>query len=139
MNMATSTLTGFLAYASNQREVSLVIAKNDQELARFCDELNALGVVAAKNPLELLSHAELPGKMYGVVAGVADAKDYYDFAIQYPTGQVEIWNRETMQPHGGTPCYEGVSLLLLITKENVTACQKNGMDFLASTGLVFQS
>lgn len=139
MSMSTSTLTDFLTYASGQKEVSLVIAKDEKELASLQSELDALGFISASTPLEFSSAASQPSKIYSVLADAAHAKDYYDFSVQYPTGQVEMWNRSTMQPQVSTPRYAGVFLVLLLTKDTLVTAQKNGMDFLASTGIVYQS
>lgn len=137
--MSTSTLTDFLSYALGQKEVSLVIAKDEKELASLQSELDTLGFLTVNTPLEFAAAANQPSKTYSVLADAAHVKDYYDFSVQYPTGQVEMWNRSIMQPQVSTPRYTGVSLILLMTKDTLVTAQKNGMDFLASTGIVYQS
>lgn len=137
--MSTSAITDFLTYALGQKEVSLVIAKDEEELASLKRELDVLGFAPVNTPLEFSIASDQPGKTYGILADTSHAKDYYDFSVQYPTGQVEMWNHSTMQPQVSTPRYEGVALVLLMTKATLVSAQKNGMDFLASTGIVYQS
>ncbi len=139
MSMSTSAITDFITYALGQKEVSLVIAKDEEELASLKRELDVLGFASVNTPLEFSIASDHPGKAYSILADASHAKDYYDFSVQYPTGQVEMWNRSTMQPQVSTPRYEGVTLVLLLTKDTLVSAQKNGMDFLASTGIVYQS
>src|SRR3989344_2539454 len=138
MRTTLSPLADFLSSCKSQKEVSLVLAKDEAELSSFQDALRSSGLVSADSPLQLLSVFNSDSGVYAVVRS-PHAKDYYDFAVQYPTGQIELWDRTSMQAHGATPSYENSVMIFLMTKADLLSSQQEGRDFLANCGLVFQS
>lgn len=137
MKTALSPLADFLSSCKGQKEVSLVVAKDTAELSSFQDALQSSGLVFAASPLRLMDTINA-SSAYAIV-GSLEAKDFYDFAVQYPTGQIELWDRTVMQAHGATPSYQDAAVVFLITKADLLSMQNGGMDFLANCGLVFQS
>lgn len=138
MKTVLSPLADFLSACKGQKEVSLVIAKDDAELSYFQTELRASGFRFAESPMGLLSDLNSDSGVYAV-AGISDMKDYYDFTVQYPTGQIELWDRAAMQAYDATPAYQNAGVILLVLKSDLIASQSEGRDFLANCGLVYQS
>ena len=87
----TNTFEDFLKYASSQKEVSLALAKDETELAEFIKALETHQFRQAVDYSDLFKHITQPGKVFVVVKDSLP-KDMYDFIVQYPTGQVEIYD-----------------------------------------------
>ena len=128
----------FLNYTLSQREVALVIAANDGEASEFEAELNAGGFGDAGDIFVLLECVKSVGKHY-LILTPTNFKPAYDFAVQYPTGQVEIFNHQTMKPEVVSPEYQNSAVIFLITKDNLSAMQNRGLNILDKAGLTYQS
>lgn len=116
------------------KEVGLVIAKNDEELAGFAKAMERFDFKRSENIAGLFKFP----KTYFVITGDID-KDVYDFIVQYPTGQVEIFDKKLMQSRTLSPDYKKQGVILLVDKDNLNKIQEKGFDLLGTTGPAFQS
>ncbi len=123
----------FLKTAIGQKEVSLVIAKNLEELENYSSILSGEGFKKVEN----ISNAFNTLKIYFSV-DTNMSKDAYDFMVQYPTGQVEIFDKETMTSKTLSPDYDNSCIIYLVLKDNINILQKNDLDVLSNAGLVYQ-
>lgn len=124
----------FLNVASGQKEVSLVITKNQKEQDDFVKILSENGFKKSDAVYELLENT----KTY-FVAGQKIDKNIYDFIAQYPTGQVEVFDKNTMKSNIYTPEYKGKAVIIVALKNNLKKLQKNNFDLLALTGPAYQA
>jgi hypothetical protein len=119
--------------AASGREVALAIAKNEDELKEFTQSMNELGFKEAGKTLDLLSYL----KSY-MVAKDDTAKNIYDFAVQYPTGQVEIFDKDKMQSETFSPGYTN-SAVFLIDEKVLNKLSAEGFDLLSVAGPAYRS
>ena len=124
----------FLSVMQGGKEVGIIIAQDEAELSSFARALDRFDFKRAENIFDLLKFS----KTY-LVAGQDMDKGAYDFIVQYPTGQVEIFNKELMQSQTLTPDYKNSAIVLLVDKSNLNKIQEKGFDLLAVAGPAFQS
>jgi len=136
--MGKNTFADFLKYTPSQREVSLAIAKDESELKEFIEILESQEYRQAIDTSELFKNIESPSKVFFIVRDKLP-KDIYDFIVQYSTGQIEIFDRESMQSKNVIPAYEGISIVFLITKQALRHVQEAGFQILDSVGITYQS
>ena len=129
---STDPLYDFLETASG-REVALAVAEDENELKEFSRRMNELGFKEAETVPDLLSRS----KSY-IVAKEGTGKNIYDFAVQYPTGQVEVFNKDEMQSRVLSPDYENKAVLL-ISEKDLSKLLAGGLDLLSATGPVYRS
>lgn len=128
----------FLDFALSQKEVSLAIAQNPEELKKFREILNKNDFKEAKTAYELLSSIGSVSKNY-FVCGTGISKEIYDFMVQYPTGQIEIFDKEKMESKIAFPVYNNSAVVFLIGKKTLSEARKQGFDALTYAGLTYQS
>ncbi len=116
----------------------MVIAANEQETARFKIVLDGAGFSDAGDIFSLLERVASANKTY-LVLSQTNFKLAYDFVAQYPTGQIEIFNPQTMKSEIAAPNYQNSAVVFLITKENLSAMQNSGLKILGKVGLTYQS
>lgn len=134
----TAKFKQFLAAASGQKEVSLVIACDEAELGELQRDLETAGFIAARNGRELLQQLPHSRQQYFVLSKKIN-KSAYDFAAQYPTGQVELFDSAAMRSRVTTPDYRDAAIVLLGTAENIFKFQQHGIDLVGKVGLTFRS
>src|SRR3989344_6058627 len=88
-------LVDFLNHTVSQKEVSVIIAKDNNEQHLFQEELDREGFRQAIDVSEIIKRNKALSKVYFMVRDKFP-KDIYDFLLQYPTGQVEIFDKSTM-------------------------------------------
>lgn len=137
MSMA-NTFDDFLKFTSSQKEVSLVIARDYAELSGFVKTLEGKGFRQAVDASDLFKHITKPSKVFFVVKE-ALPKDMYDFSIQYSTGQVEIYDKFNLKSQTFIPTYKDVSVIFIITKEDLKKTQELGFRILEQVGITYQS
>ena len=136
--MNKNTFTDFLSFTPSQKEVSVVIAKDETELKELKTTLDSQGFIQLADSPELLRYVSAPSKVYFLVHSNLP-KRIYDFLIQYPTGQIEIFDKNQMKSSLIKPVYKDVSVLILLTKEQLINIQKGGYQILEHTGIAYQS
>lgn len=129
----TASFKEFLGIAPGSKEVSLAIAKNNKEIQDFSRSLDEAGFEQAEGVFNLF---KLP-KAYMTISEDMD-KNVYDFVVQYPTGQVEVFDKELMRSEMLSPDYRH-SVVLLVEKDVLNKLQAKGFDLLAAVGPVFRT
>ena len=138
-----ANLKDFFVTMPGSKEVGLVIAKNEAELNDFAGIAAKEGFRQSKSASELLtilgkSAVGKIQKMY-IIIQENIGKDLYDFVVQYPTGQVEIFDKKLMRSQTFTPDYGNSAVVLLVAKDDLNKLQAQGFNLFASIGLAYQS
>lgn len=128
----------FLRFIDSGQEVSLALAKDASELKHLQQLLDDHHFKQATLVSQLLLHIETPCKIYVLVQNRL-SKNLYDFILQYPTGQVEIFDGKNLKSTVANPIYKNVSIVFLMTKETLTQIQKNNFQILDKVGITYQS
>jgi len=129
-----ASIEEFLSVMIGSREVGLVIAKNEAEISSLTKAMDRSDFKRSKNISDLLKSP----KTY-LVADENIDKDVYDFIVQYPTGQVEIFDKKLMQSQTLSPDYKNSAIVLLVEKNNLNKIQEKGFDILGVAGPAFQA
>ena len=129
-----ASIEEFLSVMIGSKEVGLVIAKNESEISSFAKVMDQFGFERSNNVADLFKSP----KAYFVADENLD-KDVYDFIVQYPTGQIEIFDKRLMQSKTLSPDYKNSAVILLVDKDNLNKIQEKGFDLLSSAGPAFQS
>jgi len=124
----------FLKVAFGQKEVVLIMAKNIDELSDFSRIMNDEGFKRSDNILDILNSP----KMYLSVDENMN-KDVYDFVVQYPTGQVEIFDNTAMKSSTFSPDNANGCVVFLVLKEDLGKIQEKGWNILSLCGPTYQS
>lgn len=124
----------FLKVTFGQKEVGLVIAKDRDELSDFSAVMDGEGFKRSNNISDLFSSP----KTY-LSVGENMSKDTYDFLVQYPTGQVEIFDNSVMQSKTFSPDYANSCVVFIVLKEDLNKLQDKGWNILANCGPAYQS
>jgi hypothetical protein len=128
------SLEEFLNVTAGSKEMGLIIAKDVSELTGFTQSLEEFGFEQSK----VVADLSKMHKSYFVIDEVS-VKDVYDFAVQYPSGQVDVFNKEQMKSQSFSPDYGRLNLVLLVEKSVLHTVQTKGFDFLSVVGPAFQS
>lgn len=136
--MDKNNFNDFLICTLSQKEVSLVIAKDGPELKKFIEMLEIGGFRQTIDSVELFKYIETPSKVFFIIHDKLP-KDIYDFITQYPTGQIEIFDKQILKSKIATPVYDGVSVIFLITKPSLKHVQEAGFQILNQVGVTYQS
>ena len=126
--------TDFLKATFGQKEVGLIIAKDRDQLSDFSAAMDGEGFKRSDNISDLFNSP----KMY-LIVGENMGKDFYDFLVQYPTGQVEIFDNNAMESKTFSPDYANGCVIFLVLKEDLNKLQDKGWDILAHSGPAYQS
>jgi len=137
MSMQKS-FTDFLKHAPSQKEVSLAITKDKTELQELVKSLEKDGFRQATDVLDLFKRIAKPSSKVFFVAKELLPKDVYDFMIQYPTGQIEIYDKFNLKSKLVTPVYDGVSVIFVMTKKSLRKSQELGYRILEQVGITYQ-
>jgi len=133
------SFTDFLEHSFSQKEVSLAVAKDEVELKELVKNLEVSGFRQATDTSGLFKRIANPSSKVFFVAKESLSKDIYDFILQYPTGQVEIYDKVNLKSQLAIPIYDGVSIVLLITKEALRKSRELGFQILRQVGITYQS
>lgn len=128
----------FIKFTNSQKEVALAVAKNEEELSEFKEILEKHHFRQATEIPQLMLHMDSATKLYVVVSGNL-SKDLYDFILQYPTGRVQIFDANKMNSNISVPVYKDVSIVLIITKDNLSKVQQSDFPILENVGITYQS
>lgn len=137
MKMA-NPFNNFIKFISSQKEISLVVAKDEVELSGFVKILEDEGFNQTLDTLDLFKFINTPSKVFFVIKETL-SKDMYDFMVQYPTGQVEIYDKFNLKSQTVIPTYKDVSIIFIITKETLKKTQESGFHVLEQVGMTYQN
>ena len=115
-----------------------MIAKDESELEDFTKKLSDAKFKQVADASDLLKQIEEASKSF-VVAKDSLSKDLYDFAVQYSTGQVEIYDKLSLKSQVATPVYEDVAVVYLLTKATLKKTQESGFRILEVVGVTYQA
>ena len=130
-------LSKFLNRVASQKEVAVIITKDENELKDLTNVLEDKKFTKTDNVFKILDQITSPAKILFVIEEKLP-KDIYDFLVQYPTGQIQIFNREKRKMESVSPVYKDVSVVFTITKENLMYHQKKGFSLLEHAGMAYQ-
>ncbi len=136
--MIKEKFSTFLEYSLSQKEVSLIVAKHENELSHFERWLEDKGFRRAAHAFDLLDNLEDHKKLY-VILKTENGKDSYDFAAQFPTGQIELFDKKTMKKMLKNIDYKNRSIVFLTTKHHLFDLEKEDFNFLSSVGMAFRN
>jgi len=119
---------------TGSKEIGLAIARDDKELKDFSRSMDGEGFRQVEGISDLLKSP----KTYMRIGKTLD-KNVYDFVVQYPTGQVEIFDKEFMRSETFSPDYHNQGLVLLVAKDDLNKLQAKGFDLLSAVGPAYQS
>ena len=136
--MDNKSFKQFIDDSNGQKELSLILAKSIDEYHDFTNNLDSQGFVGSDDVYAVLSHPDRDKKAY-LVINDKSKKVLYDFAMQYPTGQINLLDPTDMKNMSFNPDYENHSLLLLTTTDYLKYIAKDNLDFLDITGIVYRS
>jgi hypothetical protein len=139
-NVSQMALSQFLGRTEAQKDISLVIAQDQKELNEFGLFLKNEGFQVAENIRTLISYLSdisKPAKLY-VSPNKDNIKSFYDFLVQYPTGQVEIFDSQEMKSKVFQPDYNNSTVVFLVSKKDISEFQSNNFWLLQHVGLTFQ-
>jgi hypothetical protein len=128
----------FLKYTPSRKEVSLVIAKDKTELRDLVKKLEKDDFRQAADVLDLFKHIVKPSSKVFFVTEESLPKDMYDFMIQYPTGQVEVYDKFNLKSKLVVPVYDKVSVIFVVTKKSLGKSQESGYRILEQVGITYQ-
>ncbi len=128
----------YLNFVKFQKEVGLIIANNEKELKEIEKELDSSSFIKNNNILELGDNLRSSGKNYFNIESET-RKNVYDFLIQYPTGQIDIFDNKLMKSEVIAPSYTKSTVVFLVTKKYLSKIKEEGYDLLSHVGLTYQS
>lgn len=134
----SKTLELFLSRANSQKEPVFIIAENNKGVKEYQAIIEESGYKQAKTVKDLMKESKAVNKKYIIVQAGDDLKDIYDFTVQYPTGQVEIYDKKNLTTDVLNPNYKNTSFLFLVTKDTLSASREKGYDLLSQAGLTYQ-
>lgn len=131
MDQERAALADFLSRSLSQKEVSLLIARFPERTIKL---LEAEGFVNLQDPRDLA----LPGKRY-VWVSADNAKETYDLATQYGTGQISLYDESSHAPLWINPKYQDTAVVLVIDRDALSDIEASGLPFRAVTGIALQA
>ncbi len=113
--MDTKKFQQFLNLTIGQKEISLAIARNESELKEFQEIFKKENFIESKSAIQLAQNIKNNKRNFLVLG--SDIKPEYDFIVQYPTGQIEFFDHDTMQPTVYSVEYQDTGIIFLTTDE----------------------
>jgi len=129
-----SDLIKFIKYSISQKEVSLIITKDEKEIQRVAKILMELGYHEEINVSDMVKIVSQPS-IFFITLKDDFSKDIYDFVVQYPTGQVEIYDKVKLKSQTVTPVYKNVSIIVVADEETI---KKSKFPVLEKVGLTYR-
>ncbi|OGH80564.1 MAG: hypothetical protein A3I29_03920 [Candidatus Magasanikbacteria bacterium RIFCSPLOWO2_02_FULL_44_11] len=135
MKIAKNTaFKNFLQTISADREVSLLIASDAKGLKAYEKSLAKEGFTGAASAAALMQTLNNSGKHYLVVRQFT--KEIYDIIVQFPTGQVELFDSSVMRSFIATPKN---TLVIITTHSALNEAEQNGFNIRERTGMAYQA
>ena len=129
-----SDLIKFIEYSISQKEISLIITKDKEEIKIATQILIELGYHEEINVSDMVKLVSQPSKVF-ITLEDDFSKDIYDFVVQYPTGQVEIYDKVNLKSQTVTPAYKDVSIIVVADEETI---KKSKFPILEKVGLTYR-
>lgn len=116
-----------------------MLAENDDELIRLRDLLEKNGYNIPSDIFSQFNNLNDNDKICFIINDETDTKLLYDFALQYPTGQVNLLDHKTLKNINISPTYDNKSLILLLTDNQLEGLIKINFDFLSVSGMTYRN
>lgn len=133
-----SLFSNFLEHILSSREVSLAIAPNNEALKELVDLASAQGFTQCHDAYEVVRKLEYPDFNLFIALNADLPKPLYDIVTQYPTGLVQLNDPETLAPIVVNPHWEKNAILIIASKNAISAAQAAGFNLLQRVGLCWQ-
>lgn len=137
--MENTKFDKFLTDSTSQKEISLVLVENSEDFADLKDSLVKNGYNFSSDIISKLNNLNNDDKICFVINNETDAKLLYDFALQYPTGQINLFDDKVMETINISPSYDNKSLLLLLTDNQLENLKNINFDFLSVSGMTYRN
>lgn len=131
--MPTDTIAAFLPYTASQKSVSLIIAKSELLADDAIAELESRSFKELEDVHDL-GHSGT----YYIRVSEKNAKEMYDIAIQYGTGQITVYDPKAHRTSWINPRYGNSGLVFVITEETLHAVEQSGLYLRSIVGLTTQ-
>jgi hypothetical protein len=125
----------FLQLATSAKEVSLMIAKNKEELEKLKQETSDFGFKKTQNIREIFNAIRSGEKTFFVLEDEI-GNNIYNILAQYPTGQINAYDGQNNLV--ANPNYKTGAVLILITEENLSEIEKGEKSLLNLVGLTWR-
>lgn len=132
-----SRFSTFLSRVTAQQEVSLVIANSSDQVQLLSEELSEQGFRQVIDSTELMNRIRSNTKAYYIVRDTLP-KQMRDVIVQFPTGQIEIFDHDKMKSEVVVPDYEQTGVVFVATAEKLQQIEKEGFNFLEHVGLTYR-
>lgn len=127
-------LAVFIHAVFGSKEIGLIIAEDESEQEGFAASLDGMGFVRSKNAGDLVKFP----KTYLILEEEMD-RDVYNFLVQYPTGQIQMFDSKTMRSKVMAPDYNLSTAVIMVTKSNILKLRAKGYEALSLAGPAYQS
>jgi hypothetical protein len=138
MTTSNDTLEEFLSHVVPSKEASLCITTDEVNIAATEMSLRSSGFSGATTPLELFYGIKNGERMY-LVLTETNAKQIYDLILQYPTGEINFFDREKMETLRTSPNYEHTAVIVLASIPILEKLEAHGLAFRSVTGLAYHN
>ncbi|MEA2056100.1 MAG: hypothetical protein U9O78_00060 [Patescibacteria group bacterium] len=126
----------FLKYTNSQKEISLIIAKNNDEMVKFKNLLIKQDYIKVNNVCNLIKNIDNNKKIF-IEFNSNIPQDEYQFAAQYSSGQVEVQCENSLKVFSIN--YKNASIIYLLNKSTLKVSQKNEQNILHLAGITYQN
>jgi len=130
-------LEKFLGFTLGAKDISLIIARDKEQLSEYISEMGKSEFQKLPNFQEVIIFVQRGGRGYILIDALLE-KEIYDFVVQYPTGQIEIWDRKKNDSIIIYPNYKTISLVLLVTNDVLSKNNEAGFVLLDKVGLTYR-
>ncbi len=127
------SLEDFLTKNARSKEVGLIIIRDQIEAGQIKELLGDNQFKQSDTITNLLDNK----KTYTFINDI-NKKDIYDFAKEYPTGQVRVFDKKEMKSEIFSPDYDNLNIILIVNQAELSNIQKSGLDLLSIVGMCFR-
>jgi hypothetical protein len=128
-------IKNFLQLATSSREVSLMVAGNENELEALEQKVADFGFQKTQNIREIFNAVKNGSRTYFIMKDEL-GNNIYNILAQYPTGQINAYDGKDNLV--ANPNYQTGAVLILITEENLNKIEKGGKSLLKLVSLTWR-
>lgn len=136
--MLDNDIHNFLAYSNSQHHPSLILTKDEEEQNKYLKALKENQFQQVHSLSDLFNAVSAPTKVFYEINDVLP-QEIYEFIEQYPTRHIGIFSEKDKKIVVVNPNYKDVSLIFVVTKENLKNIHESGMTLYDKVGLTFQN
>jgi len=129
----------FVNYTGGVKEISLILANDEEELKEYESELIKNNFSKIFDLAGLSKAVATRGRFYFFLkSSDSDLKNIYDLSVQYPTGQVEIFNTVDYKMEVINPNYDKLAIVFIVLKTEAEKINFQYNNFFNVLGLTYQ-